>query len=181
MALVPEVVFVLGGPGAGKGTQCEKIVETFGYTHLSAGDLLRAERSRKGSEFGTLIEKCIREGSIVPVEITLALLKKAMEETMAKDPSKSLFLVDGFPRNKDNLEGWQRHMEGKANVKFVLFFDCSNEVRLFGWRGNPMSREALYSQMVQVGGHGVRALQTTTQQQQMHDTSAKYREGKPFT
>ncbi|XP_061433430.1 UMP-CMP kinase isoform X2 [Lethenteron reissneri] len=128
MALVPEVVFVLGGPGAGKGTQCEKIVETFGYTHLSAGDLLRAERSRKGSEFGTLIEKCIREGSIVPVEITLALLKKAMEETMAKDPSKSLFLVDGFPRNKDNLEGWQRHMEGKANVKFVLFFDCSNEV-----------------------------------------------------
>ena len=40
----PNVIFVLGGPGAGKGTQCAKIVENFGYVHLSAGDLLRAER-----------------------------------------------------------------------------------------------------------------------------------------
>ncbi|XP_078733524.1 UMP-CMP kinase-like [Lampetra fluviatilis] len=95
MALVPEVVFVLGGPGAGKGTQCEKIVETFGYTHLSAGDLLRAERSRKGSEFGTLIEKCIREGSIVPVEITLALLKKVRRTYLAP--------VHPLPRGPTNL------------------------------------------------------------------------------
>ena len=45
----PSVVFVLGGPGAGKGTQCERIVSTFGYKHLSAGDLLRAERCGKNA------------------------------------------------------------------------------------------------------------------------------------
>ncbi|KAK5859461.1 hypothetical protein PBY51_021016 [Eleginops maclovinus] len=124
----PQVVFVLGGPGAGKGTQCSKIVESFNYTHLSAGDLLRAERAREGSEFGQLISNHIKEGKIVPVEITINLLKKAMEETMHEDDKKFRFLIDGFPRNEDNLQGWNTVMDGKADVKFVLFFDCSNEV-----------------------------------------------------
>uniref|UniRef100_A0A8C2XHT7 UMP-CMP kinase n=1 Tax=Cyclopterus lumpus TaxID=8103 RepID=A0A8C2XHT7_CYCLU len=124
----PQVVFVLGGPGAGKGTQCSKIVENYNYTHLSAGDLLRAERSRKESEFGQLIDNYIKEGKIVPVEITINLLRKAMEETMQKDDKKFRFLIDGFPRNEDNLTGWDTVMVGKADVKFVLFFDCSNEV-----------------------------------------------------
>lgn len=52
----PKVVFVLGAPGSGKGTQCAKIVNDFGYVHLSAGDLLRAERNRPGSELGEMIE-----------------------------------------------------------------------------------------------------------------------------
>ncbi|KAK7945804.1 hypothetical protein WMY93_001532 [Mugilogobius chulae] len=71
----------VGGPGAGKGTQCSKIVENYGYTHLSAGDLLRAERAREDSECGQLIANYIKEGKIVPVQITIELLKKAMEET----------------------------------------------------------------------------------------------------
>lgn len=77
----PKIVFVLGAPGAGKGTQCEKIVETFGFTHLSAGDLLREERKREGSEYGALIEDNIKNGRIVPVEITCALLENAMIKT----------------------------------------------------------------------------------------------------
>ncbi|CAL8324981.1 unnamed protein product [Arctogadus glacialis] len=124
----PQVVFVLGGPGAGKGTQCTKITENYSYTHLSAGDLLRGERAREGSEFGQLIDRHIKEGVIVPVEITINLLRKAMEETMKADEKKFRFLIDGFPRNEDNLQGWSRVMDDKANVKFVLFFDCSNEV-----------------------------------------------------
>lgn len=51
-----------------------------------------------------------------------------MEETMTKDETKSYFLIDGFPRNEDNLQGWNKVMDGKADVKFVLFFDCSDEV-----------------------------------------------------
>jgi UMP-CMP kinase len=51
----------------GKGTQCEKLVEQFHFTHLSAGDLLRAERNRAGSEFGELIESYIANGQIVPM------------------------------------------------------------------------------------------------------------------
>lgn len=124
----PQVVFVLGGPGAGKGTQCARIVENYSYTHLSAGDLLREERSRTGSEFGHLIDSYIKEGKIVPVEITINLLKKAMEQTMKVDEKKFRFLIDGFPRNQDNLQGWSTVMDGKADVKFVLFFDCGNEV-----------------------------------------------------
>ncbi|KAM7400991.1 hypothetical protein PAMA_005271 [Pampus argenteus] len=128
LMMKPQVVFVLGGPGAGKGTQCARIVENYHYTHLSAGDLLRAERTREGSEFGQLIDSYIKEGKIVPVEITINLLKKAMEETMQQDEKKFSFLIDGFPRNEDNLQGWNTVMDEKADVKFVLFFDCGNEV-----------------------------------------------------
>ncbi|KAG8555211.1 hypothetical protein GDO81_017618 [Engystomops pustulosus] len=114
-------------PGAGKGTQCERIVEKYGYTHLSAGDLLRDERKRPGSQYGELIESYITDGKIVPVEITISLLQRAMEQTMASNTEKNKFLIDGFPRNEDNLQGWDRTMDGKADVSFVLFFDCDNE------------------------------------------------------
>jgi hypothetical protein len=53
----PQVVFVLGGPGAGKGTQCANIVRDYGWVHLSAGDLLRAERET-GSENAAMINRC---------------------------------------------------------------------------------------------------------------------------
>lgn len=62
-----SVIFVLGGPGAGKGTQCANLVRDFGFVHLSAGDLLREEQNREGSEFGELIKTYIREGKIVSV------------------------------------------------------------------------------------------------------------------
>ncbi|XP_077189941.1 UMP-CMP kinase [Paroedura picta] len=128
LLMKPVVVFVLGGPGAGKGTQCARIVAKYGYTHLSAGDLLRDERKRPGSQYGELIESYIKEGKIVPVEITISLLKRAMEETMAENAQKNKFLIDGFPRNEDNLQGWNKTMDGKADVSFVLFFDCNNEI-----------------------------------------------------
>ena len=63
-----EVVFVLGGPGSGKGTQCANIVKEFKWGHLSAGDLLRAEREKK-NENAALIESFIKDGKIVPVEV----------------------------------------------------------------------------------------------------------------
>lgn len=119
----PNIVFVLGGPGAGKGTQCENIVKQYGFVHLSAGDLLRAERARPESEVGAMIDDYIRKGEIVPVEVTCGLLEKAMQES-----GKENFLIDGFPRNKDNLDGWNKAMGEKVNLKFVLFFDCSEEV-----------------------------------------------------
>jgi UMP-CMP kinase len=98
----PTVIFVLGGPGAGKGTQCERLVKEFNCVHLSAGDLLRAER-QSGSANGELIEKHIREGSIVPVKITVELIKAAMVNQV--EQGKLVFLIDGFPRNKENLDG----------------------------------------------------------------------------
>uniref|UniRef100_A0A2I2YUH7 Uncharacterized protein n=1 Tax=Gorilla gorilla gorilla TaxID=9595 RepID=A0A2I2YUH7_GORGO len=100
----------------------------YGYTHLSAGELLRDERKNPDSQYGELIEKYIKEGKIVPVEITISLLKREMDETMAANAQKNKFLIDGFPRNQDNLQGWNKTMDGKADVSFVLFFDCNNEI-----------------------------------------------------
>ncbi|XP_062099330.1 UMP-CMP kinase 3 isoform X1 [Humulus lupulus] len=115
----PTVVFVLGGPGSGKGTQCANIVEHFGYTHLSAGDLLRAE-IKSGSENGTMIQEMIREGKIVPSEVTIKLLQKAMQES-----GNDKFLIDGFPRNEENQAAFEKVT--KIEPAFVLFFDCPEE------------------------------------------------------
>ncbi|CAP25831.1 Protein CBG05336 [Caenorhabditis briggsae] len=119
-----NVVFVLGPPGSGKGTICSKIQENLGYVHLSAGDLLRAERERAGSQFGALIESHIKNGSIVPVEITCSLLENAMN----LHKTANGFLVDGFPRNADNLSGWSKQMSGKVHEQFVLFLSCPVDI-----------------------------------------------------
>ncbi|KAL5207569.1 hypothetical protein ABZP36_032004, partial [Zizania latifolia] len=123
------VVFVLGNclhstrwswnSGSGKGTQCANIVEHFGFTHLSAGDLLRAE-IKSGSENGTMIENMIKEGNIVPSEVTIKLLQEAMIKS-----ANDKFLIDGFPRNEENHVAF----ENVTNISpaFVLFFDCSEE------------------------------------------------------
>ena len=116
------VVFVLGGPGSGKGTQCSRIHQTFGYTHLSAGDLLREERA-KGSALAELINDYIVQGKIVPAEITINLLAKAMSESGNKK-----FLIDGFPRNMENMEAWYQIMDACSIIDFVLFFDCPESV-----------------------------------------------------
>ncbi|QLQ80649.1 hypothetical protein HG537_0D06500 [Torulaspora globosa] len=120
-----SVVFVLGGPGAGKGTQCAKLVNDYHFVHLSAGDLLRAERQREGSKYGELISHYIKEGLIVPQEVTVALLKQAITENFKKGSTK--FLVDGFPRKMDQAITFEQQI---VPSKFVLFFDCPEKVML---------------------------------------------------
>ncbi|XP_025203627.1 UMP-CMP kinase [Melanaphis sacchari] len=119
----PQVVFVLGGPGAGKGTQCSNIVSKFGFVHLSAGDLLRAERSKPDSMFGELIDTHIKNGTIVPVEITCKLIQNAMEASAA-----NRFLIDGFPRNRDNMVGWNTTIGDQVDLLFVLFLECPENI-----------------------------------------------------
>lgn len=116
----PEVVFVLGGPGAGKGTQCAKLVQQHNFVHLSAGDLLRAERA-SGSANAELINNYIVQGQIVPVEITVNLIKTAMKEYGWE---QKRYLIDGFPRNADNHDGWCRVMQDDVNVTKCLFFEA---------------------------------------------------------
>ncbi|XAR54235.1 (d)CMP kinase [Bertholletia excelsa] len=115
-----KVVFILGGPGSGKGTQCANIVQHFGFTHLSAGDLLRAE-IKSGSENGTMIQNMIKEGKIVPAEVTIKLLQQAMQES-----GNDKFLIDGFPRDEANRAKFES-MTG-IEPEFVLFLDCPEEV-----------------------------------------------------
>jgi len=116
------VVFVLGGPGSGKGTQCEKLVKDFGFVHLSAGDLLREEQQRPGSQFGELIQNIMKEGKIVPSEITITLLEKAMIEN-----DSDRFIIDGFPRQLDQASAFEKEV---VESTFVIYFECSEEVML---------------------------------------------------
>ncbi|KAF7014724.1 hypothetical protein CFC21_028685 [Triticum aestivum] len=118
------VVFVLGGPGSGKGTQCSNIVEHFGFTHLSAGDLLRAE-IKSGSENGTMIENMIKEGKIVPSEVTIKLLQQAMIKN-----ENDKFLIDGFPRNEENRAAFENVGRVDDNIetirkRFKVFVESS--------------------------------------------------------
>jgi len=127
------LIFVLGGPGAGKGTQCARLVEDLNFCHLSAGDLLRAEQHREGSEYGELIQTCIKEGIIVPMEVTVKLLENAIKAAVA-DPQRSgqgwtdghgRFLIDGFPRKMDQAEMFEHDV---GNAAAVLFFVTTEEV-----------------------------------------------------
>merc|ERR1711920_541021 len=71
------VIWVLGGPGCGKGTQCDRIVAKYGYTHLSSGDLLR-EEVQGGSERGKTLNAMMEKGDLVPLFVVLDLLAEAM-------------------------------------------------------------------------------------------------------
>jgi UMP-CMP kinase len=118
------VLFVLGGPGAGKGTQCANLVRDYKFTHLSAGDLLRAEQDRPDSEFGQLIKDYIKDGKIVPMEVTVQLLENAMTDVVKDQDGRGKFLIDGFPRKMDQALKFE---ETVVPSKFVLFFDCPEE------------------------------------------------------
>ncbi|VDD84120.1 unnamed protein product [Mesocestoides corti] len=121
------VIFILGGPGAGKGTICPMIASHYNMIHLSAGELLRKEMNTPGSRFASEIESCIKSGTIVPVAITCSLLHQAMLEGYSRQKCVN-YLVDGFPRNEDNKTGWEAAMSDKTKILQVLVFDCPEDV-----------------------------------------------------
>jgi UMP-CMP kinase len=122
----PRIIFVLGGPGSGKGTQCQKICEHHReFVHLSAGELLREART-SGSALGEMIQKCMMEGSIVPAEVTVGLLREAMEKN---GWASRRFLIDGFPRNDDNYGTWFRVIPD-VHVEYCLYMNCHDDVMI---------------------------------------------------
>lgn len=122
----PRILFVLGGPGAGKGTQCDLVLKNHSlWGHISAGDCLRAERKNNESQDGKLINSIISEGKIVPSRITVKLIKKAMDALALE--GKSCFLVDGYPRNIDNDEARTEVVGDSADVRGVLFYEVPEE------------------------------------------------------
>jgi adenylate kinase len=109
------IVFVLGAPGAGKGTQCEKIAAAFGYTHLSTGDLLRAEVA-SGSALGAELAAIMAAGELVSTSLVLRLVSGAMAASGAHK-----FLLDGYPRALDQAVQFEAALGAPA---FVLAFDA---------------------------------------------------------
>jgi len=85
-------IVLLGAPGAGKGTQCKNIVTQYGLLHLSSGDILRQERTA-GPELGKKAQSYMDSGALVPDEIIIEMMTKAIDKAAAAG-----FILDGFPR-----------------------------------------------------------------------------------
>ncbi|XP_054714430.1 adenylate kinase isoenzyme 1-like [Uloborus diversus] len=115
------VIFVIGGPGSGKGTQCEKIVQKYGFTHLSTGDLLR-EECNSGSERGTRLVDIMKKGQLVPNDEVLALLKEVIQKNLSNSNG---FLIDGYPREAGQAVEFENQV---CKCSFLLFFDVPDEV-----------------------------------------------------
>lgn len=87
-------IVLLGAPGAGKGTQAQKLVAKYGLAHISTGDLLRAAVKAQ-SELGIKAKEYMDAGQLVPDQLVIDLVK----ERLSADDAKAGFILDGFPRN----------------------------------------------------------------------------------
>lgn len=118
----PNIVFVLGGPGAGKGTMCELAELQLGWVHLSMGNLLRDEH-QKQTAHAAIIEEALAAGKLVANQIIVTLLQDTMER-ITRTTGKIDFLLDGFPRSLGNLDGWQEAFGDEMDLPLMLYFEC---------------------------------------------------------
>ncbi len=118
----PNVVFVVGGPGSGKGTMCEVAEEQLGWSHLSTGDLLR-DTLATGGPVAKSIEEIITSGKLVPSDMVVVLLKDAME-LITRTTGKQNFLIDGFPRSLENIKAWNDQFADETALPTMLYFEC---------------------------------------------------------
>lgn len=119
-----RVVFVLGGPGSGKGTQCGLLSEKFEFEHLSVGALLRKASNDPKNPFCEEIKRHLIKGTLVPSELIVDLLLETLESSDFEN-----FLVDGFPRSMDNFNAWygSERASQKAFVAGVFVLECPEE------------------------------------------------------
>ena len=94
------VLFVVGGPGCGKGTQCDRMKTAFALKHISSGDLLRDEVA-SGSELGEKLKAIMVRGELVPMKCVLFMIQTAMMEAVIRGYKG--FLIDGYPREREQV------------------------------------------------------------------------------
>lgn len=100
-------ILFMGPPGAGKGTQAERIVETFGIPHISTGDAFRSAM-KQGTPLGLKAKEYVDQGLLVPDEVTNGIVK----ERLAEPDCKKGFLLDGFPRTLAQAQALEEMMDG---------------------------------------------------------------------
>lgn len=99
-------LLIMGRPGAGKGTQAVNIKEYYGIPHISTGDMFRAA-IKEGTELGKLAESFMKQGALVPDEVTIGIVK----ERLVKEDCQKGFLLDGFPRTVLQAEALDTFMK----------------------------------------------------------------------
>eukprot|EP00091_Calanus_sinicus_P024563 TRINITY_DN8886_c0_g1_i1.p1 TRINITY_DN8886_c0_g1~~TRINITY_DN8886_c0_g1_i1.p1 ORF type:complete len:145 (-),score=27.92 TRINITY_DN8886_c0_g1_i1:211-645(-) len=113
------VVWILGGPGSGKGTQCNEISTKYKFTHLSSGDLLRNE-VMSGSSKGQELFKTMHEGCLVPDDEIVNLIAKAIEKNTAETKG---FIIDGFPATLDQAALFEEKIGSPSKIIVIEVID----------------------------------------------------------
>lgn len=114
-------VILMGPPGAGKGTQAERLVEKYNIPHISTGDMFR-KAIKDGTELGLKAKSFMDQGKLVPDEVTIGIVKERLEESDCKEG----FLLDGFPRTvkqadalNDILKDLNMSLDAAINIKVL--------------------------------------------------------------
>jgi adenylate kinase len=100
-------LILLGPPGAGKGTQAQRLRDDFNVPHIATGDMLRAE-VREGTDLGERAKRYIEAGDLVPDEVIIGMITRRISDGEAADG----FLLDGFPRNEEQAQALEEALEG---------------------------------------------------------------------
>jgi adenylate kinase len=117
-------LLVLGPQGAGKGTQAKRISSNYGIPHVSTGDMFRAAVADR-TPLGQQVEPLLREGILVPDELTVSLIR----ERLSADDAADGFVLDGFPRNLAQARALDEMLrEIGRGLDAILFFDIADAV-----------------------------------------------------
>jgi adenylate kinase len=116
-------IVIFGPPGAGKGTQSERLIKAYGLVHLSTGDIFRSN-IKGGTELGNLAKTYIDKGQLVPDEVTINML----ESEVNKHPEAKGFIFDGFPRTAAQAEALDNFMTSKGSkINAMVALDVPEE------------------------------------------------------
>jgi len=136
---------LLGGPGAGKGTQAERLSKALGIPQVSTGDLFR-ENLRKETDLGRLAKGYLDRGELVPDEVTVGMVR----ERLSRPDCAAGAILDGFPRTVTQAEALETLLaEMDARLKAVPYIDVPEEVMLARLAGRWTCRScgAMYHQL----------------------------------
>src|ERR1700757_3200718 len=114
---------LFGPPGAGKGTQSQKLIEKYGLIHLSTGDILRGEIAQ-GTELGLEAKKLMDQGVLVPDAVVIGMISNKLD---ANHGAKG-FIFDGFPRTVAQAEALDQLLEGKkAPIRGMIALEVDDD------------------------------------------------------
>ncbi len=127
----------MGLPGAGKGTQAEKIIEKYGIPHISTGDMFRAA-IKEGTELGLKAKSFMDNGDLVPDEVTIGIVR----ERLSKEDCLKGFLLDGFPRTVAQAEALENILSdlGKK-MNYVINIEVDKDILMERLTGRRICKE----------------------------------------